>query len=362
MNPTCNSDHRVKDAVCWRLLDCLPQKVFLKGRDLRYLAVNKALAEAYRLPPEAFVGKSDDDLWPGEKADRYREADRKVLETGEPLEEDDVSSGRTVRTYKVPVRAPNGKILGVLGVFWDISDLKKTEIRLHDSNARLQGVNDELTLVCHIMSHDFQAYIRQISSFSDLLTDSLGDRMTEKQAKYIYRIKEAASTLKDKLQTLLDYSRAGQRERLKMSCADSNRALVGAMRALQCQIDGAGASITVDCMPTVTADEMKLTEVFQNLISNAIKFRRPGSKPEIHVSSAKVGGSIEMYVEDNGIGVRPEDYDRIFQIFQVSACGDIHGNGVGLSICRRILEAHGGGIRVEKSPSGGSRFILSLPA
>ncbi len=243
----------------------------------------------------------------------------------------------------------------------EAEELAKKNRELARMAEELSRSNRDLEQFAYVASHDLQEPLRQVRSFVDLLKERYGDRLDGKAAQYFGFIHDGAARMSDLISGLLAYSRAGAREKTRkgVSC---DTALNAALANLQASITETGARITRDGLPTVTADPIQLAQLFQNLVGNAIKFRREQIPPEIHVSYREIDNESVFSVRDNGIGIAPEHYERIFQIFQRLHGRDTHeGTGIGLAICKKIVEQHGGRIWVESKLNEGSTFCFTLP-
>jgi PAS domain S-box-containing protein len=234
------------------------------------------------------------------------------------------------------------------------------EEQLKQLAEELERSNRELEEFAHITSHDLREPLRAISGFIQLLDQRYKDKWDEKSKEYINFAANGAKRLEELLNGLLEYSRV-QTQGQRAMPLPAGVALNAAIRNLQKSIDETGASITFDKLPDVNADGSQLTRVFRNLIDNAIKFHSD-RKPEIHIGYQKEGNYRQFSVRDNGIGIEPQNYERVFKIFQrLNTREQYPGYGVGLTICQKIVERHGGRIWVESQPGQGSTFYFTIP-
>ena len=227
--------------------------------------------------------------------------------------------------------------------------------------AELERSNKELEQFAYVASHDLQEPLRMVSSYTQLLERRYGDKLDEKGRKFVDFAVDGAVRMQQLINDLLEFSRVSTRGK-PMKPVDVNRVLDTVKLNLSVAIRESDAVVTNDRLPTVLADETQLVQLLQNLVGNAIKFRRaPPARPEVHVS-AQVGETECVFtVRDNGIGIAPEYFERIFVIFQrLHAKGEYPGTGIGLAVCRRIVERHGGRIWVESAPGQGSTFYFAL--
>ena len=264
-------------------------------------------------------------------------------------------------TRGVPFRDGEGRIVKWFGTCTDIDDMKLAEAQIRSHAAELQRSNRELEHFAYVASHDLQEPLRTIGSFSELLANRYRGRLDSDADEFIAFIVNGAKRMQILINDLLALSRVGTRGQpfAPVECADS---LQAAQENLEISITENGAVITRDPLPVVKADRGQLTQLFQNLLGNAIKFHRPGAPPRIHVSAARNNGAWQLSVRDNGIGIQPEYFDRIFVVFQRLHERDKYpGTGIGLAICMKIVERHGGRLWVESTPEAGSCFHFTIP-
>jgi len=224
----------------------------------------------------------------------------------------------------------------------------------------LERSNKELEQFAYVASHDLQEPLRMVASYVQLLERRYKDKLDSDAHEFIAYAADGASRMQSMINDLLDYSRVGTGGKTfeKTDCAHvCSQAIVN----LQGAIEESGAVVTQNNLPTVKADETQLIQLFQNLIDNAIKFRGKES-PHVHVAAKKKGEEWLFFVQDNGIGIDPQYAERIFVIFQrLHNRRKYSGTGIGLAICMRIAERHGGRIWVESKPGKGSTFFFAIP-
>lgn len=254
-----------------------------------------------------------------------------------------------------------GNVTEILAIGNDITDLKKTEQQLKEVNAELMRSNKELQTFAYVASHDLREPLRAISGFVGLLGMKYANKLDIQAKKYIDLASQGVMRMDGLLSCLLEYSRVNTRG-AEMMPTDSRAALNAAIANLNASIAETKAMITHDDLPTVLADSRQLSQLFQNLIHNAVKFKN-NKKPKIHIGCKKHEDRWVFSVKDNGIGIEPQNFERIFKIFQrVHANGRYPGHGIGLSICRKIVERHGGKIWVESETGKGTTFYFNLEA
>jgi PAS domain S-box-containing protein len=244
----------------------------------------------------------------------------------------------------------------------EIAEHRATSAALKQRSRELARSNEELQQFAYIASHDLQEPLRAISGFTELLERRYSGQLDEKADRYINFIVDGTNQMQRVIQDLLAYSRV-QTKAHGFGLIDANQAVEQALRNLQVSIRDRGAVVSIDGrLPECYADGIQITQVFQNLIANALKFQRPGATPEIRISAEREGGAWRFRVADNGIGIDARHLDRIFMLFQrLHAKGEYEGTGIGLAICKRIVERHGGTIAVQSTPGAGSTFSFTIP-
>ena len=312
----------------------------LIGRDIEILNSGIHPPAAFRdLWDTAVKGRS----WHGELCNRARDG---TLNWGE--------------TSVTPHLNSNGDIDSFFYLSTDITDRVIAEQALEESVQAHQQSNEDLQQFANIVSHDMQEPLRMVSSFVTLLSRKYGDKLDDSAGQYINYAVEGAERMQDLLEGLLEFSRVQTHGE-----PFSDLALTGAVEAavnnLAMLIEDTGAEIIIDPLATVKGDKTQLMQVFQNLIANAIKFCKE-PPPEIHISATQEENSLSIAVTDRGIGIDPKNFERVFQIFQrLHARQEYEGTGVGLAVCKRIMERHNGTISVQSEPGQGSTFTLKFP-
>jgi PAS domain S-box-containing protein len=253
-----------------------------------------------------------------------------------------------------------GNVRGALSSARDITERQLAEEDLKRALADLERSNKELEQFASVASHDLQEPLRMVASYTQLLAERYENRLDDKAKKYIDYAVDGAVRMQRLISDLLTYSRVGTRGN-PLKPTDSRSALGQAIQNLAAMIEESGAIITNDELPTVRADASQLVQVFQNLIANAIKFRGKGI-PRVQVSAQDHGREWAFSIQDNGIGIDPQYADRVFQIFQrLHTRQEYPGTGIGLAVCKRIVERHGGRIWFESEPEKGSTFFFTIP-
>jgi len=242
----------------------------------------------------------------------------------------------------------------------DITARKKAEANLLNKVEELNRSNEELGQFAYIASHDLQEPLRMVASYTQLLARRYKGKLDSDADEFITFAVDGASRMQRLIQDLLAYSRVGTKGKDLLDIS-SEEALQQALINLRGAIEEKGALVTHDPLPSVFADEMQLIQLFQNLVGNAIKYQRPGI-PKVHVTASRNGGKKWTFsVKDNGLGIDPQYFEKIFGMFQrLHKREEFAGTGIGLAICKKIVERHGGSISVESQPGQGSTFRFAL--
>ena len=259
-----------------------------------------------------------------------------------------------------PVKDSMGKIIGAATIARDISERKKLEQRIIQYSKELERSNKELGDFAAIVAHDLRAPLRAVSGFAGLLQKHNAKKKPDVDTKkYISHIVEGSERMHHLINDLLQYAKAGSHSRTLVQ-VDVNDIIETTLANLMFEIQASNAEITVDRLPMVSADDVQLIQLFQNLIGNAIKYR--SNTPHIHISAEQKKKEWIFRVSDNGIGIDPHQFKRIFEVFQrLHTKEEYPGTGIGLAICKKIVERFGGQIWVESKPGEGSTFFFTLP-
>ena len=248
-----------------------------------------------------------------------------------------------------------------IALFDDITERKKAEAALREAHEELKRSNAELEQFAYVASHDLQEPLRMVSSYTQLLMRRYGDKFDGDAKDFTAFIVDGATRMKQLIEDLLAYSRVGTRDR-NFKPVEAESSLKRALTNLRAAIQDSGATVTQDKLPTIPCDEVQLAQLFQNLIGNALKFRKPDVAPAVHVGAAEQGAEWEFMVRDNGIGIEPQYFERIFMVFQrLHDKGEYPGTGIGLAIVKKVVERHGGRIWVQSQPGAGTTFHFTMP-
>jgi len=288
-------------------------------------------------------------------------------------------AGRTAFEHEVAARALDGRPVEVLirmvasladregrrsalVSMTDITALKRAERSLAQTAESLSRSNLDLQHFAYAASHDLQEPLRAVAGFAELLADGYGDRLDDTAGQYLSYIVDAASRMQALFRDLLEYARIESRD-AKLTSVPVDDLLREALTALKARLDETGGQVRAAGLPVVSADPVLLRQLFQNLVGNALKFCR-GRRPDVEVTAVLARGrrSWTFAVRDNGIGLAPEDQERVFEVFRRAGPRDEpSGTGLGLALCKRIVDRHGGRIWLESTPGVGSVFYFTLP-
>jgi light-regulated signal transduction histidine kinase (bacteriophytochrome) len=229
------------------------------------------------------------------------------------------------------------------------------------ANLALEHSNRELESFASVASHDLQEPLRKIRAFGDRLREISGDRLDPVGLDHLERMRDAAGRMQTLIDDLLAFSRVATRVQPSARVQLETLALA-VIEDLESRIETTGGMVRVGKLPEVEADPVQMRQLLQNLIANALKFHRPGVPPVVELDGCVDGDQVELTVRDNGIGFEPRYAERIFGVFQrLHGRGAYEGTGIGLAICRRIAEQHGGTIRADAAPGEGAVFTIRLP-
>ena len=363
------------------IIDTMPDPVFVKDVKGRYVMDNKAHREFLHLEEnDTIEGKTVFNFFPEALASARNADDQQVLETGKPLrnrEEPGLPNGAAntwLSTTRVPLREPGGRILGLVCVSADITERKEAEEKLRSFAAQLERSNAELQSFASVASHDLQESLRKIQAFGDRLKAKCSEGLGDLGRVYLDRMQNAASRMQSLIQDLLKLSRITSRGAPFAQC-DLNTILHEVLSDLEVVIEQTGAKIDACPLPVIDADPVQMRQLFQNLISNALKFQKAGIRPEVKITcriinattpagaTGPTGSEIaEITVQDNGIGFESKFAEQIFVVFQrLHSRAEYEGTGIGLAVCRKITDRHGGNIMATSSEGHGATFVVALP-
>lgn len=342
-----------------------PVAIALLDRDLRYVEASDRWISENGLAREAVVGRAHADVFPGQDP-RWRTVLRRVL-GGEVLGADADAfvrpdgSTRWLAWEARPWREADGAVAGIVAFTRDVSERVRLEKALRARTEELERSNEDLRQFAYAASHDLQEPLRAVAGCAQLFERLHRDRVDEEGAELLRHMVEGAGRMRSLIDDLLAYSRVGTRpvELVRVACSE---ALDEARALLALALEESSASVTVGELPAVRGDRRQLIQLFQNILGNAVKYTR-GAPPRVEITARRDGASWEISARDHGIGIPADARERVFGIFQrLHTREEYPGTGVGLALCRRIVERHGGRIWIAPVDGDGTDVRFTLPA
>ncbi|SEW30180.1 PAS domain-containing sensor histidine kinase [Natrinema salifodinae] len=332
--------------------------VTLFDHELEYtLAAGKGFEEI-PLEPVDLIGNNFDDVWPDGTNDALEPALRAALE-GEDRSVELSYAGREWVLHAVPITDTRGDVFAGVTMAHDITERKEYQRKLEETISQLEESNKRLEQFAYAASHDLQEPLRMVSSYLQLIERRYADALDGDGEEFLEFAVDGAERMREMIDGLLAYSRV-ETQGDPLEPLDLDSLLENVFEDLQLQIEETDAEITVEDLPRVRGDGSQLRQVFQNLLSNAIEYNGD-DPPRIRIDADRRGRKWVISVEDDGIGIDPDDQDRVFDVFQRLHSRDEHpGTGIGLALCQRIVERHGGEIWVDSEPGEGSTFSFTL--
>ena len=267
---------------------------------------------------------------------------------------------RTVFEVGNPRFLPDGSFAGYMGSCMDITETKIVKNELANQTKELMRSNEELEQFAYVASHDLQEPLRMIISYVQILQKNIEQNNTTGLGEFMNYVLDGTSRMQSLINDLLQFSRVNRKGSV-FSLVDLNEILKIATSHLTARISENNATVTYSDMPKVKGDTSQLIRLFQNLIDNAIKFKAPDRQPEIKICVEERAEDFVFSIKDNGIGIEDKFYNRIFVIFQrLHTRNEYEGTGIGLAVCKKIVERHGGEIWVESKRNEGSSFFFSI--
>lgn len=339
-------------------MDVLPAAAFIKNPDSSYRFVNQFLADNF--DANEWIGKQLFHSYQGNE-EEGRERDKLALSKIVHWENsiyDKYFKLRFFEIWKFPIHRKDKTTL-IGGIAIDVSKRKIAERKVQYYIHELERNNKELEEFNYVASHDLREPLRTITSYCDLLSEDLGNKISEEVSEDINFITDATIRMNVLIHDLLQLSRAGRVD-FNSEAVDLNKIMLNIKSDLELKIKETNASVTWNKLPIVLGDQVQLNRVFQNLITNALKFKSE-KNPVIKISWEKVNGKIHISVTDNGIGIEKQYFDQIFSAFKRLHSRDKYeGTGIGLAICKKIIDRHSGKIEVKSTFGKGTSFIITF--
>jgi PAS domain S-box-containing protein len=369
------------------LLEAIPNPIYFKNRQGNYLGCNSAYLKFINRKKDELIGKTVYDIYPLELAEIYHLSDESLFNRGGVQQYESqlgttIGGGpRDVIFYKATYGVTDTKIAGLVGVVLDITDRKRIESERDRLMFELTQKNKELEGIVYAASHDLRSPLINIEGFSrkvakscikiaELLDGTTPDSENVVESLEILRetipkalnfINTSTEKMDLLLKGLLRLSRMG-RAAMHIEPIDMNQLLEQVTAAMSFQLQNCDASINIGTLPSCQGDAAQINQIFSNLLDNAIKYRSPDRPLTIQISGNLDGNQVVYLVTDNGIGIAPEHVERIWEIFHRLNPKETDGEGLGLTIVRRLIDRNNGNVRIESTPGIGSTFIISLPA
>lgn len=354
------------------MADHAPAMIWVTATDANRTYLNQTWYEFTAQEPQSALGQAwlqavhPEDREQAQKILLSANPERKALSVEYRLRRAD-GQYRWVIDTGSPRFGDQGEFLGYIGLVMDITERKQAEEwtresaeRLRLANAALRRSNDDLQRFGYVSSHDLQEPLRTIRAFTELLSQRHGEHFGPEDEYLLTSVMEGAARMEALLQGLLQYSRVTAAADRRIQCIDCQLVLTAVLKNLEGQLRETGARVEAGSLPVVLGDYEQLVQLFQNLLANALKYRRPDVPCVVRISADRQNGARRFAVADNGIGFKPEYAGKIFEIFR-QLDRSYPGTGIGLAICKTIVERHGGRIWAESVEGQGATFYFTLP-
>lgn len=333
----------------------------------RFVFVNEEFCRMLGVTVDDLLGRSAWDVTPQALAENNLLEERRVIELGQPVERiervESISTNgeeQFMKVIRTPVKDNQGKVVGIQSLWLDVTELKTAELGLERHAQNLERSNVDLQQFAYIASHDLQEPLRAVSSYCQLFEKHYAPQLDERAIRWLQFAVNGAQHMQTLVRDLLTYARIDNKSQTWLS-VNSQQACQQAIDDLSHTLIETHATVSVGELPIVLADATQLELLFQNLINNAVKFRGD-QPPRVSISAKQVNDDWQFAVSDNGIGIKPEFHEKVFEIFKRLQSQDRYpGTGIGLAICKRIVERFGGKIWVDSQPDQGSTFFFTIP-
>lgn len=350
------------------LLETAPDAMVIVNEHHQIVLVNVQTEKLFGYTKEQLLGQEIEVLIPNvflvQNQQHLHQQNQKSTTTCKDKEGDLLGTHKNGKTFPVevsysPLKTKNETFISA--AIRDISARKKVEEELENFNEKLHAKNKELEQFAYIASHDLLEPLRTINSFIDLFNRQYGGKLDNTADKYLSFMSEASTRMNDVIRGLLEYSRIGHEKELKL--LDCNEIVNFVLEDLSVKISENNVIIHVEELPDILGHQLEIRLLFQNLISNAIKFKRNDVQTKVKIEAQKESDFWCFSIRDNGIGIEPEYLERIFLMFQrLHNKSEYQGSGIGLTHCQKIVKLHGGEIWVESEFNEGSTFYFTLKA
>ncbi len=355
---------RRSEELYHKLAETAQDAIFIIDRDDRIKFINSFAANLVGAPPDEITGKPRCSFFPSDTSDAQKQYLQKIFETGISAHFEEkmkfLKHETWLDTQLVPMKNEKGEVTAVLGIARNVTERKSSEEKLSLLLKELKRSNAELEQFAYVASHDLQEPLRMVASYVQLIERRYKGKLDSDADEFIAFAADGAKRMQNMINDLLQYSRVTTRGK-PFELTDCNTLLDSILTNLKVAIEECNSVVTHDPLPVVIADASQLERLFQNLIGNAIKFRSD-AKPHIHIGVEKKENMWLFSVRDNGMGFDMKQADRLFKMFQrLQSSTKYPGTGMGLAICKKIIERHGGKIWAESEIGKGSTFYFTIP-
>jgi PAS domain S-box-containing protein len=347
------------------ILDTMADALFVIDSDARIRVINDAVRKLFGYTEPEILGKTIDTLEHVDHEESISRTLRDMLRRAPIRDEERVFRTKSGQPIDVSISVSSLQEREIEGgavlIARDIRERMRATEELHAFTVRLQQSNRELEDFAYVASHDLQEPLRKIQAFGDRLRERYGDALAAEGADYLKRMQSAAARMQALINDLLVFSRITTKAQPFVP-VDLNVVVHEVVHDLELRIQQLGAEVTIEALPVLDADPSQMHQLIQNLISNGLKFHRPDTQPRVKISGKVIHAFAEIVVSDDGIGFEERYAERIFTMFErLHGRGTYEGTGIGLAICRKIAQRHGGDIQARSVPGEGSSFIVTLP-
>lgn len=353
-----------------KIIDTSPNAIFVKNNKRQFILVNDKFAEIEGKSKEAFIGKTAAELQNQLENDiTASQEDDSIIKTRQAVPDRLITSIENEEqlwfvSSKFPITDDSGQVVGILGVSKNITQQKRQEIALNQKNIELEkyiASNMQLENFAHIASHDLREPIRSIVSFSQLLKRNAKNKLDDDESDYLNFIITASQNMATQIEDLLTYAII-ETKQIKFKATNIPRLLEDIIRQEQDVIEEKNAQISYENMPDVLhVNDIQISQLFSHLITNALKFNRPNTPSIIKINGEEHKEHWQFSLSDNGIGIEPEYYEKIFLLFRRLHTREVYqGTGIGLSICKKILKQHKGKIWLTSKVGQGTTFYFTI--
>ena len=339
------------------IMDAAHESIYLFAADGTILALNSTAASRLGRPQAEVVGHHSSEFLPAQLVAGHLSD---VVVGGQSVHFEDKQHGGGIFDHQFYPIFEGKQVRRIAAFSQDITARKQAEASLRQTAAELVRSNNELEQFAYVASHDLQEPLRAVSGYVSLIEEHLRDQLNAKTQQYITGAIQGARRMQRLISDLLTLSRVGTQGKA-FEPVNFNTVLEQALQCVETSLQETGAHVSHDALPTLDADAGQMVQVLQNLIGNALKFHAEHA-PEIHIGAERRNEGWQFSVRDNGIGIEAQYFQRIFLIFQrLHTRTQYPGTGIGLAICQKIIERHGGAIWVESQPGHGTTFFFTIP-